>query len=642
MLKSARFFAFILCVFLKANAQVNTIYPSSSIEKVTVYLNGAQVTRQATVQLEAGKNELIFKGLSPSLDKETVQFSTDKGVTIFSVSFREPEENTDLNATQKSLLNRIGQLRSLNSMDSLDLSILASQEDALFTNKEFGKYSDLKPLEFRQNMDFYGQKMEEFKKAQARIKKKMSERLDSIRTLIKNIDKAGYKPITSGDVLVLVGAGKSEKITVFLNYYVSNAGWMPSYDFRVKSIKDPMILKWKATLFQATGESWNKVNLSLSNSNPRIDGTVPVLKPWYVNLAPPQLEKDKSEKNEYLTIIRGQVLDQESSEPIPYASVRSSANPNQGTFTDIQGKFTLSLQGGAGGIEIRALGFKMETINDLFEDMKIFLSPENKKLEEVQITGKPGEPPFLNGSAGVYGKRAKRAALKTRNRQISRFTIRKDQEDKIPVVKAIQAPVSVSFEIKEPYSIPENGKKVVVDISEIEINPDFQYVAVPKIDQTVFLTAQITDWENLNLLPGNASIYFENNFVGNTELKPDGNEDTLVLSLGFDRQVSISRTRVKANSKKSFLGSNRFVTREFEIKVKNNKSLPIPVMVYDQLPLSTLSEIEINTKKLEGDPEVNATTGKLLWKFKLDPKEEKKFKFGYEVKFGANHFMHLE
>ena len=645
-MKNYTFLLFILPFFgYQAQSQVNTQYPQAPIEKVTVYLNGAQIARSATVQLELGKNELVFKNLSPNLDKETIQFSTDKGVTIYSVALREKEEPTELNETQKAILKKITVVHSSYAYDSLELAIAASEEDALYSNKEFRKYSELKMIDFKQNMDYYGQKTAELKRLQAKLGKRMKGFRDSISILRKSAEKAGYMKETGGDVVVLLEAQKAEKVVVSLKYYVNNAGWVPSYDFRVKNIQSPMNVKWKASIFQATGENWNKVKLSLSNTNPKVEGTAPVLKTWYINQGPAQTEVDQSEKNTFLRMIRGRVVDGVSGEPVQFARIMADNKTDYAVVSDLNGNFSISTPTTTSILSVSSLGYEIKNTSDLGEKMTIYLDPKVVELEQVEIKSEDKSNAY-KPTQGGYGKRAKRASLKTRNRQISRFTVKSKLEDgkadQIPVVEPVQAPASVSFDIKEPYSIPETGKTILVDIADININPDYQYVSVPKIDPTAYLTAQITDWQNLNLLPGKASIYYEDGFIGTTEIETDGNQDTLVLSLGLDRQVSVSRTRIKAKSKKSFLGSNRLVSREFEIKVKNNKNLPIPLLVYDQLPVSTNSEVEIIQKRMDESPVFNDKTGQILWRFTLEPKNEKKVGFGYEVKFGPHNQIYLE
>ena len=67
-----------------ANAQSKKTI-ESKIEKVTVFLEGAQTERTAKTSLAAGKQELIFANISPSIDKQSIQVKADGNVTILSV-----------------------------------------------------------------------------------------------------------------------------------------------------------------------------------------------------------------------------------------------------------------------------------------------------------------------------------------------------------------------------------------------------------------------------------------------------------------------------------------------------------------------------------------------------------------------------
>ncbi|MBO9616271.1 MAG: DUF4140 domain-containing protein [Dyadobacter sp.] len=58
---------------------------NSNIGQVTIYRNGAEVTRDISVTLDESTHELIFKGLSGSLDKESIRLSGLADLTVLSV-----------------------------------------------------------------------------------------------------------------------------------------------------------------------------------------------------------------------------------------------------------------------------------------------------------------------------------------------------------------------------------------------------------------------------------------------------------------------------------------------------------------------------------------------------------------------------
>ena len=64
-------------------------------------------------------------------------------------------------------------------------------------------------------------------------------------------------------------------------------------------------------------------------------------------------------------------------------------------------------------------------------------------------------------------------------------------------------------------------------------------------------------------------------------------------------------------------------------------------MVFDQLPVSKQSEIEVTAKELAG-AESNADTGELRWSIRLEPKAREEWEWGYEVKFPKDRKLLIE
>ena len=92
---------------------------------------------------------------------------------------------------------------------------------------------------------------------------------------------------------------------------------------------------------------------------------------------------------------------------------------------------------------------------------------------------------------------------------------------------------------------------------------------------------------------------------------------------------------------KQFLGSTEKVTRDFLITIKNRKNKAIDLLVYDQLPISNLESISVEKLDISG-AELDEKTGKLTWKLKLQPNEEKKLNLKYQVKYPKNMNINLE
>lgn len=191
---------------------------------------------------------------------------------------------------------------------------------------------------------------------------------------------------------------------------------------------------------------------------------------------------------------------------------------------------------------------------------------------------------------------------------------------------------SVNYEIALPVTVLSGGKEVTVAIREERVEAEFLYQSTPKLSERVYLVAKTKNWQRLDLLPGEMSVFYEGGFVNKSYLNPEGELEGLNISLGVDQGVQISRKPVRDLTNDQLIGNKRRISYQYEIKVKNNRSKSIDIEVFDQLPLSKNTDIEIGEIAL-GGAQRNEKTGLLTWSFTLEPTMEKSMKFGYEVKY---------
>ena len=192
--------------------------------------------------------------------------------------------------------------------------------------------------------------------------------------------------------------------------------------------------------------------------------------------------------------------------------------------------------------------------------------------------------------------------------------------------------LNISFDIDIPYDILSNGKAHSVALKEINLPATYKYYAAPRIEKEAFLLAEISDYSKYNLLPGEANIIFEGMYVGKTNINPNQTSDTLNLSMGRDKKISIKREKVVDKSGTKFLSSKKEQTFTYDITIRNNKKEMVDLLLKDQYPLSPDKEIEIELKESDG-AKINTETGILTWNLKLKPNETKVIRISYKVKY---------
>jgi uncharacterized protein (TIGR02231 family) len=200
---------------------------------------------------------------------------------------------------------------------------------------------------------------------------------------------------------------------------------------------------------------------------------------------------------------------------------------------------------------------------------------------------------------------------------------------------------TITFDIALPYTIPSDGKVQTVEIQRLTAPADYKYVTSPKLSALAYLTANITDWAKLSLQSGEATLYFENSFVGKSYMNVNQLTDTLTISLGTDNSILVKREKRTDFMSKKTIGSNKTETYSFLITVRNNKSNSIKITLNDQLPVSSNSGITVDAVELSGG-NYNSQTGYVKWDLEIKPQETKLITLTYSVKYPKDKTVVLE
>ncbi|MFT5581233.1 MAG: hypothetical protein ACI9G9_000479 [Psychromonas sp.] len=200
--------------------------------------------------------------------------------------------------------------------------------------------------------------------------------------------------------------------------------------------------------------------------------------------------------------------------------------------------------------------------------------------------------------------------------------------------------ISAEFRIDLPYTIESNNEEHMVLIKNVDIDTKYKYYTVPKMDASVYLVAELTNLQDLQLVPAKTNIFFDGTYMGETFLNPSQMSDTLTLSLGKDPNIIVKRKLMKAECKEKIVGNSKEVIKAYNIEIKNLKSTNIEVVVRDQIPVTNIAEIDIQALELDKGS-LDSKTGIIEWKFKLKSKESKNLDFKYSVKHDKDLNLYL-
>lgn len=597
----------------------------SKVNEVTVFLDGAQVTRKKNADLKTGKQILRFENLSPFIDAKSLQVKVNGAITVLSVNhqknyLKELKKSEELN----QLENKLELLDDKIKLEHTHLSIIKEELEFLQVNRDIGgKNEQVSISNLQQASEYYSKKLTSLKLKEVERNKTLKDLNEKRASLFKQMRTLqGKKEYPAGEILVKVDVKRAGIFKFSLSYLVKNASWFPTYDIRAKNINEPIQLIYKANVKQDTKVDWKNVKLKFSSAAPNQSGVAPELKTYYLDYysAPPRYDMKAN-------TVSGRVVDEEGL-GLPGVSVVVEGT-TIGAATDMDGNYTLTLPANANQLRYSFVGMVEQTLPIRGSVMNVQLEYDTVAVDEVVVTGYSG---------GVA--KALRGKVSGVNTKKSKMSIRGTSSLAMPV-EQVENQTTVDFAIERPYTINSDSKSLSVDMAHYNLPASYQYYCVPKVDKDAFLIANVLDWEKYNLLEGEANVFFEDTYVGKTILDVRFVKDTLEISLGRDKKVSVHREKLKDYTQRKFIGKNKEENRVWKTTVRNNKQESIQMLLLDQVPVSRLAEIEVNVEEVSG-AKTNKDTGEIKWEFKLDPGNSKKVELKYSVKYPKNRNLTIE
>ena len=198
---------------------------------------------------------------------------------------------------------------------------------------------------------------------------------------------------------------------------------------------------------------------------------------------------------------------------------------------------------------------------------------------------------------------------------------------------------SIAFDIALPMNVSSGGKPHYMDLKREKVSTEFQLYLVPKLEKDAFVVARLTDWESLDLLTGQANIYYGNTFIGRTVVNPSVLDDTLDVSMGRDRSVYVERKKTDSQTKKKLIENSKVYSANYVITIKNKNKGDVNLTIEDHIPVSKNEKIEITS--INGSGKLNEETGVLSWDINLKGLDKRKLEYGFSVKFPKDEILKL-
>ena len=294
------------CVSEKLFGQKD-INATTKIDKITVFINNAQIERSSSINLPAGNSTIVLSGISQYIDVNSLRVSGKGSFVIMSqevqIKYPEPVVYTE-EPLPNHVLKGISNLTDSLELLAFDISENNSKKEELIIEKNYLQSSAVISkadtiTELKDGLEYFRIKMNDInqewvklmKNERLLLKKKneMDARLLALKNYSKGVTPPKNEALPEAVISIQVMADKAVAAAeIDISYICSNVSWTPFYELRVEEVSKPVQLVMKANLTQNTGEDWEKAKLVFSTGVPAAYKVLPVLPVWYLYYYTPQ------------------------------------------------------------------------------------------------------------------------------------------------------------------------------------------------------------------------------------------------------------------------------------------------------------------------------------------------------------------
>ena len=291
-------------------------------------------------------------------------------------------------------------------------------------------------------------------------------------------------------------------------------------------------------------------------------------------------------------------------------------------------------------LEIGYLAEVAQRTGEAWSDVALTLSTARPALAETLPELAPwyvGPPESL---APVPGPRASRRAPAAARPLVADLLAGAEPEEAMAVreveTEEAMARVEVSgailtYPVPGTVTLSDDGAPHKVTIARFGLTPKLDYVTSPKVTEAVYRRAKVTNDSPYTLLPGAASLFAGEEFIGTTLLELVAPQGEIELTLGIDDRVRVKRELTRRDVDKRMMGNRRRLRYGYAITLENLLPDEAKILLYDQIPVARHEDIRVRLESAEPTPTRQTELNLLDWALTLAPGKTRVVRFNFTV-----------
>jgi uncharacterized protein (TIGR02231 family) len=204
-------------------------------------------------------------------------------------------------------------------------------------------------------------------------------------------------------------------------------------------------------------------------------------------------------------------------------------------------------------------------------------------------------------------------------------------------VAAVQdSGTAVSFLVPGQTNIPSDGSPHKTTINLFQLDPELDYLAVPKHTAAVFRRVKVKNDSPSPLLPGQANLFFGDEFIGSTHLEyaPVGEE--MELLLGVEERIKVERELSRRDVDKALLRDVRQLRYGYKIELENLTNSEANIEVHDHIPVARHEDIKVKLERISPNPAEHSDLNLMEWNLILAPGAVQTIQYDFQIQHPRN------
>lgn len=202
-----------------------------------------------------------------------------------------------------------------------------------------------------------------------------------------------------------------------------------------------------------------------------------------------------------------------------------------------------------------------------------------------------------------------------------------------PEIEIQESLYATFYKMTYPVTVSSDRMPSKVTISSIRLTPEISRFALPSLTDEVYLKATAPNDSALTFLPGVATIYFQGNFMGKSNLPLTVPGEEISLLAGRDDHIRIERELVKRSVVKSRIGTLRKESFTYRIDLTNHRGEPGLVKIEDQIPVSQNADLKVDLVDTAPEPDNISDMKIMRWELTIPPGAKKEITYTFSIEY---------